>query len=91
MNSPSSPKTPYLSTSQDRVLGRVVRVVLGGNLQHGRGRRSVRIDHVTDHFRVVLVDQDDVDVVTLDEALEAILDLADGSVCREERREYDVI
>lgn len=55
-------------------------MVLGGDLQHGRRRRSVRIDHVTDHFRVVLVDQDDVDVVALDETLEAILDLADGGV-----------
>lgn len=57
-------------------------MILGGNLQHGWRWRSVRIDHVTDHFRVVLVDQDDVDVVTLDEALEAILDLADGGVWR---------
>jgi len=40
----------------------------------------VGVNHVTDELGTVLVDQDDVDVVPLEEPLEAVLQLADGRV-----------
>lgn len=48
-------------------------MILGRDLQHSGQGRSVRINDVTDHLGQVLVNQDDVDVVALDETLEAIL------------------
>lgn len=62
-------------------------MILGRDLQHGRRRRRVRVNHVTNHLGVVLVDQDDVDVVALQETLEAVLNLADGGVYP---REFEV-
>lgn len=70
-----------LGTAQNGVLGRVVRVVLGGDLQHRGNGSGVRVDNVTDQLGQVLVDQDDVDVVALNEPLEAVLQLAHGRVC----------
>lgn len=57
-------------------------MVLGGDLQHRRNGRGVRVNDVTDQLGQVLVDQDDVDVVALDEPLEAVLQLAHGRVCK---------
>lgn len=72
----------YLGTSQNRVLGGIVGMVLGGDLQHRRNGSGVRVNDVTDQLGQVLVDQDDVDVVALDEPLEAVLQLAHGRVCK---------
>lgn len=55
-------------------------MVLGRNLQHGRQRRGVRIDHVTNQLGVVLINQNDVDVIALQETLEAVLDLTDRRI-----------
>ena len=38
------------------------------------------VDGVADQFGHILVDEDDVDVVALDELLEAVLDVGNGSV-----------
>ncbi len=40
-----------LGPPEDGVLGRVVWVVLGGDLQDGRHRRRVLVDGVADHVR----------------------------------------
>lgn len=40
----------------------------------------MRIDDMTNQLGQVLIDQNDVDVVSLEEALEAVLDLAHGRV-----------
>lgn len=69
-----------LGATQNRVLGRVVGMVLGGNLQDSWNGSGVRVNDVTDQLSQVLVDQDDVDVITLDESLEAVLQLAHGRV-----------
>lgn len=69
-----------LGTSQDRVLSSVIRVVFGWNLQNGWDWSGVRVNHVTDEFSVVLVDKDDVDVVALQETLEAVFQLADWCI-----------
>jgi hypothetical protein len=69
-----------LGASQNRIFGRVIRMIFRWNLQHGWHWCHMRINHMTNHLGIVLVDQNDVDVVTFDEALEAILDFADGSV-----------
>ena len=37
-----------LGPSQDGVLGRVIRTVFGGDLQHRGQRGTVTVDHVTD-------------------------------------------
>ena len=55
-------------------------MVLGRDLQDGRGRSGVTVDGVADQFGHILVDEDDVDVVALDELLEAVLDVGYGSV-----------
>lgn len=70
----------HLGTPQNGILGRVVRMVLGRDLEHSRNGSSVRVNDVPDQLGKVLVDQDDVDVVPFDESLEAVLNLADGSV-----------
>ena len=54
--------------AQDGVLGRVVRMLLGRDLQHGRDGLHVGVDGVADHLGDELVDQDDADVVTGQEA-----------------------
>lgn len=69
-----------LSTSQDRVLRGVVRVVFGWDLQNCWDGGGVRVNHVTDEFSVVLIDKNDVDVVALQETLEAVFQLADWCV-----------
>lgn len=69
-----------LSTSQDRVLGGVVRVVFGWDLQNCWDRCGVRVNHVTDELSIVLVDKNDVDVIALQETLEAVFQLADWCV-----------
>lgn len=69
-----------LSTSQDRVLGGVVRVVFGWDLQNCWDGGGVRINHMTDEFSIVLVDKNDVDVIALQETLEAVFQLADWCV-----------
>lgn len=71
----------YPSTTKDRILAGIVRMILGRDLEHGWQRWSVRVNHMTNQFGVVLVDQNDVDIVTLQETLETILDFTDGSVC----------
>lgn len=55
-------------------------MIFGWNLQYGRQRRSVRIDHVTNQLGVVLIDENDVDVIALQETLKAILNLADRRI-----------
>lgn len=57
-----------LGAAQDGVLGRVVRMLFGWDLQHGRDRLHVGIDGVTDHLSDELVNQDNADVVTCQEA-----------------------
>lgn len=57
-----------LGPAQDRVLGRVVRMLFGRDLQDGRDRLHVSVNGVTDHLSNELVDQDDADVVTRQEA-----------------------
>lgn len=59
-----------LGAAQDGVLGRVVRMFFGRDLQHGRDRLHVGVDGVTDHLGDELVNQDDADVVTRQEAPE---------------------
>lgn len=61
--------------AQHRVLGGVVGVLLGGDLQHGRQRARVRLDDVPDQLGDALVDQDDADVLPAQEAPEGLLDL----------------
>lgn len=55
-------------------------MILGRDLQHRWNGDRVSVDDVTEQLGEVLVDQDDVDVVTFDESLEAIFNLAHGSV-----------
>lgn len=74
----------HLGTTQDRVLGSVIRMILGGDLQNSGNGSGVRVNHVTDQLSQVLVDQDDVDVIPLDEPLEAVLQLAHGRVWKVE-------
>lgn len=69
-----------LSTSQDRVLSGIVRVVFGWDLQNCWNGGGVRVDHVTDELSIVLIDENDVDVVALQETLEAVFQLADWCV-----------
>lgn len=69
-----------LGASQNRVLGGVVRVVFGWDLQNGWDRGGVRVNHVTDELSIVLIDENDVDVVALQETLEAVFQLADWCV-----------
>lgn len=57
-------------------------MVLGRDLEHCWDGGSVAVNHMTDQLSYILVDQDNVNVVTLDEPLEAVFDLADGSICR---------
>lgn len=45
-------------------------MLFGRDLQHGRDRLHVAVDGVTDHLSDELVDQDDADVVTSQEAPE---------------------
>lgn len=56
-----------LGAAQDGVLGRVVRMLFGRDLQHGRDGLHVGVDGVTDHLCDELVNQDDADVVTRQE------------------------
>ncbi len=42
-----------LGTTQDGVLRRIIRMVLRRYLEDSRDRLSVRIQHVTDHLRVL--------------------------------------
>ena len=58
----------YLSPAQDGVFVGVVGAVLGGDLQDGRDRLQMGVDGVTDHLGDELIDQDDTDVVTSQEA-----------------------
>ena len=67
-------------SSQDRVLVRVVRMVFGRDLEDGRHWCHVRVDHVSDQFGHVLVDQYYVDVVPLEERPERVLDVDGGRV-----------
>ncbi len=57
-----------LGPAQDGVLGRVVRMLFGRDLQHGRDRLHVGVDGMTDHLGDELVNQDDADVVTRQKA-----------------------
>lgn len=57
-----------LGAAQNGVLGRVVRMLFGWDLQHGWDRLHVGVDGVTDHLCDELVDQDDADVITSQEA-----------------------
>lgn len=57
-----------LGPAQDGVLGRVVRMLFGWDFQHGWDRLHVSVDGVTDHLSDELVDQDDANVVTRQEA-----------------------
>lgn len=57
-----------LGTAQDGVLGRIVRVLFGRDLQHGRDRLHVGINGVPDHLSDELIYQDDTNVVTCQEA-----------------------
>lgn len=57
-----------LGPAQDGVLGRVVGVLLGRDLQHGGDGLHVRVDGVADHLSDELVDQDDADVTASQEA-----------------------
>lgn len=56
-------------------------MVLGWNLQDSRNWSGVRVDDVTDELSQVLVDQNDVNVITLHETFEAIFDLTDSGIC----------
>lgn len=49
--------------AQDGVLGSIIGVLLGWDLQHGRNGALVGIERVPHHLCDVLVDEDDADVV----------------------------
>lgn len=57
-----------LGAPQDGVLGSVVGMFLGRDLQHCRDGLHVGVDGVTDHFGDELVDEDDADVIASQEA-----------------------
>lgn len=57
-----------LGPAQDGVLRGVVRVLLGRDLQHRRDGLHVAVDGVADHLSDELVDEDDADVITGQEA-----------------------
>jgi len=57
-----------LGAAQDGVLGRVVGMLFGRDLQYCRDRLHMRVDGVADHLSDELVDQDDADVVPCQEA-----------------------
>lgn len=57
-----------LSPPQDGVLGGIVGMLFGRDLQHGRDGLHVRVNGVTDHLGNELVDQDDANVVPRQEA-----------------------
>ena len=55
-------------------------MILWRNLKDRRNRESVSVDGVPDQLGNVLINEDDVDVVALDELLEAILDVGHGRI-----------
>lgn len=57
-----------LGPAQDGVLGRIVWMFFGWDLQDSGDGLHVSVDGVTDHLGDELVDQDDADVVTSQEA-----------------------
>jgi len=59
-----------LGAAQDGVLGGVVGVLLGGDLQDRRDGAHVAVDGVADQLGDELVDQDDADVTAAQEAPE---------------------
>lgn len=65
-----------LCTSQYRILAGIIRMVFGRDLEYSWHGRVVRVNHVTNEFCHILVDQDDVNVIASQEPLETLLDLA---------------
>ena len=71
-----------LGTSQDGIFSCVIRVILWRDLENSWDWGSMRVDDVTNKFSVVLVDQNDIDVIALQESLEAIFKFADWSILK---------
>lgn len=65
-----------LGTTQDGVLASIIRMILGWDLKYCRHWSGVTVNHMSDHLGDVLVDQDDVNVITLHKSSEAFLNLA---------------
>lgn len=57
-----------LGAAQDGVLGRVVGMLFGGDLQHGGNGLHVSVDGVADHLSDELIDQNDADVTASQKA-----------------------
>jgi len=55
-------------------------MILRGYLKNGGKRRRVLVNHMSDLLRIMLRDENDIDVVSLDEGSEAIFDLAQSRV-----------
>ena len=69
-----------LGPPQNGILARVVRVILRRDLENGGHGCRVTVDRVSDQLGHVLVDEDDVDIVATDEALQRVFDVGDGRV-----------
>lgn len=62
-----------LSPAQDGILAGIIRMVLGGNLKNSRHRLSVAVNAVPHHFSNILIDENDVNIISLDKTFEAFL------------------
>ena len=69
-----------LRATKNGVLIRVVRVILGWDLQNGGHGRRMAVDGVSDQFGHILVDENDVDVVPLEERPERVLHFSRSGV-----------
>lgn len=64
------------------VPARVVGVLLRGYLHHSGRRQYVLVDGRTYHVRIDLIDYYNGYIIAFQEALEAILDFCDRSICK---------
>lgn len=76
---------PNLSTTQDGVLASIIWMIFRRNLKNSRYWRSVCINHMSDQFCHILVDQNDVDIISLHETLETVLNFTYWCIWRVKR------
>ncbi|CAH0703065.1 unnamed protein product [Spodoptera exigua] len=69
-----------LSTTQDGVLASIIGMVLRWDLKYCWHWSRVTVNHMSDHLSDVLVDQDDVNVITLYKPSEAFFNFAHWGV-----------
>ena len=67
-----------LSSSHDRVLVWIIRVIFRGYFENCRDGLLVGVNNVSDHFSDVLVDKDDINIASFDERFESFFKLLNG-------------